>query len=145
MRRSSRTLAALLVLGVAGRSVSADDRPAFRVIVNPDNPAAQVERKFVADAFLKKVSRWPDNELLKPVDRGADSRERERFSDEVLGRSVAAVKSYWQQLIFSGRGVPPAELDSDENVVNYVVKHRGAIGYVSAAADVGRAKVVTLR
>jgi hypothetical protein len=53
----------------------------------------------------------------------------------VLKRSVAAVRNYWQQRIFSGRGVPPPELDSDEEIVAYVLKHRGAVGYVSGSAE----------
>ena len=43
---------------------------------------------------------------------------------------------------FSGRDVPPPELESDEAVVNYVLEHRGAVGYVSGAAKVRGAKVV---
>jgi ABC-type phosphate transport system substrate-binding protein len=145
MRRLFLLLASSVVLCAPDEGVCAEGKPAgFRVVVHPDNPIDSVDRKVLADAFLKKVSRWPDNELIRPVDR-ADSEVRDRFSLEVVGRSVAAVRSYWQQLIFSGRGVPPPELDGDEAVLKYVLKHRGAVGYVSAGADVGRAKVVAVK
>jgi hypothetical protein len=32
---------------------------------------------------------------------------REGFSKEVHGRSVTAIKSFWNQQIFAGRQVPP--------------------------------------
>jgi hypothetical protein len=70
---------------------------------------------------------------------------RRRFCEEVLSRSVAAVKSYWQQLIFSGRAVPPPELDTDEEVVRYVAKYSGAIGYVSGASELSGVKVVAVK
>jgi hypothetical protein len=55
------------------------------------------------------------------------------------------VKSYWQQLIFSGRGVPPPELDTEEEVIRYVGRHPGALGYVSSYGEVGGVKVVIVK
>jgi hypothetical protein len=57
---------------------------------------------------------------------------------------VAAIKAYWQQRIFSGRGVPPPELGTDAHVVAYVLKYDGAVGYVSAAAELEGTRVVTV-
>jgi len=76
------------------------------VIVNPGNPTHHVDRKFLADAFLKKTTRWDDGELIRPVDQLPDSPVRRKFSEDVVKRSVAAVRSYWQQVIFAGRDVP---------------------------------------
>lgn len=118
--------------------------PAFRVIVHPENPRSSVQRDFLVELFLKKITRWGDDEAARPVDQRADSPVRRAFSDSVLKRSVQAVKIYWQQRIFSGRGVPPPELDSDVLVVEYVLKHRGAVGYVSATCELGSAKVLSV-
>jgi len=117
--------------------------PDFKIVVHPERPA-QVERAFLVDAFLKNVTRWPDDETIRPVDQRPDSPTRRKFSESVLKRSVPAVKTYWQQRIFSGRGVPPPELDSDEAVVRYVESHPGAVGYVSGGAAVGKAKVASI-
>lgn len=106
----------------------------YRVIVHGKSSVASIQRDFVADAFLKKVAHWPNGQGILPVDLDGDSPVRRKFSEEVLQRSVAAVRSYWQQLIFSGRNVPPPELDADQAVVEYVAKHKGAIGYVSGSA-----------
>jgi ABC-type phosphate transport system substrate-binding protein len=136
--------AALLVLALP-HAVARAQTSEFRIVVNPKNPIASANREFLNDAFLKKTTRWKDGESLRPVDQRADSSARKRFSESVLKRSVAAVRSYWAQRIFSGRGVPPPELDSDEAVVEYVLKHRGAVGYVSGGAKLGPAKVVTIQ
>src|SRR5688500_7955844 len=118
---------------------------AYRVIVHPENGVREVERKFLSDAFLKKTTGWPGGEQVRPVARPADSPIRRRFSQHVLGRTLPAVKSYWQQLIFSGRDVPPPELDTEDKVVEYVRKNRGAIGYVSPQADVSGVKVLSIQ
>jgi len=65
-----------------------------------------------------------DGETALPVDLRSDSSVRRKFSESVLKRSVAAIRSYWQQRIFSGREVPPPELDSDAAVLRYVAKYR---------------------
>lgn len=70
---------------------------------------------------------------------------RRKFSQDVIGRSVSAVKSYWQSLIFAGRDIPPPELDSDAQIVEYVQKHPGAIGYVSPSADVSGVKLLAVK
>ena len=132
-------------LALARGTARADSTPAYRVIVHPDNPSTSVTRDFLIDAFLKRTTRWGDGETIRPVDQRSDSLVRRRFSESILQRSVAAVKSYWQQRIFSGRELPPPELDSDEAVVGYVLKHRGALGYVSGSAKLEQAKVVQIQ
>jgi len=123
----------------------AESAPAFRILIHPENPTTSLSQDFVTDLFLKRVSRWRDGEVAHPVDQRADSGVRKLFSEGVLRRSVAAVKRYWQQRIFSGRDLPPPELESDEAVVGYVLKHRGAIGYVSGAAKIDRTKAVSVQ
>jgi ABC-type phosphate transport system substrate-binding protein len=116
----------------------------FQVIVHPSNSMTSLPREFLADAFFKRTTRWHDGQAIRPVDLAPGSSVRRVFSDSVLKRSVGAVRSYWQQRIFSGRDLPPPELDSDDAVLRYVAKSPGAIGYVSAAAKVANAKVVVL-
>lgn len=133
------------VAAVEARVAGADGPPPFLVVVNAKNPSTALDRDFVKDAFLKKATRWPDGSVIKPIDLSPSSPVRERFSNDVLKRSVTAVKSYWQQMIFSGRDVPPAEVSSDEDVIKFVVANPGAIGYVSGRARLGDARAVTVR
>jgi ABC-type phosphate transport system substrate-binding protein len=139
------SLAAALPWAVAARDATAGDAPGFVVIIHPQNPYATLDRSFLADAFLKKTTRWPNGDVIKPVDLPGDSPARERFSNDVIKRSVSAVKSYWQQIIFSGRDVPPPELSAEDDVVKYVLAHPTAVGYVSRSARLGDARAVTIR
>lgn len=117
----------------------------WRVIASPDCKVSAIDRAFLASVFLKKATRWPDDEIVRPVDQRPDAAVRASFSQDVLTRSISAVKSFWQQSIFSGHDLPPPELDDDDAVVSYVLSHPGAVGYVSAAADVREAKVLTVK
>jgi ABC-type phosphate transport system substrate-binding protein len=143
--RRIRLLAPLWLALLVVAPVAAGDAPhPFRVIAHPDVPRSSVSREFLANAFLKNITRWPNDQAIRPVDLKLDAPTRKGFSEAVLRRSVAAMKAYWQQRIFSGRGVPPPALESDQAVVDYVTSHPGAVGYISAAAAPGSAKVITV-
>jgi hypothetical protein len=147
LRRARRSYAvSALVLGlvlglvVAGRVADASEVAELKMIVHPSNSARAVDKGFLSDAFLKKVTRWPSGETIRPLDQRPDTAVRRSFTRGILKRTVAAVRSYWQQRIFSGRDVPPPELDSDESVIAYVERTPGAVGYVSGAAKLGSSR-----
>jgi ABC-type phosphate transport system substrate-binding protein len=132
-----------LVLAPALRvPASARSAAGIHVIVNSANPVARVEKRFVAEAFLKKRTRWANDHTIQPVDLGQKSSARSAFSREMLGRDVVSVRRYWAQLVFSGRGVPPPELATESDVVTYVAAHDGAIGYVATGIALDGVKVV---
>lgn len=140
-----RWLASALAWLCAPARASAESSAEFLVIVHPENALLALERDFVADAFLKNVREWPSGDPIEPADQKPASAVRQAFSRRVLKRSVQAVRRHWQQRIFSGRGLPPPEFDTDQAVVGYVLKHRGAIGYVASATPIGKARVLAVR
>lgn len=143
---SRRTFISWLVaLGVIGVDRSVRAEGGVRVVVNEGNPIDSATSDLLTELFLKRRVEWPDGTSARPVDLVADTEARKEFSKSVLHRSVAAVKSYWQQMIFAGRGVPPPELESDAAVMAYVARYRGGVGYVSAGASLNRVKAITVR
>jgi hypothetical protein len=141
---SALTLAALSAAPLAQTSPPPPP-PAYLVVVHPSSGASSLERRFLEDVFLKKIRSWPGGEPIRPVDLAPSSLVRRRFSEEVLRRPVAAVRAYWQQRIFSGRDLPPPEMDNDADVIKYVLKHPGAVAYVSGTTPLAGVKVVSVR
>jgi ABC-type phosphate transport system substrate-binding protein len=138
----------LVVAGLCGGWVAVagqSGRGGYQVIRNPDNPIETVDRQFLKDAFLKKKTTWPDGAAIRPVDLAPASTTRHQFSDDVLRRPVDAIRSYWQQRIFAGRELPPPELGNDAEVVRFVLRERGAVGYVSNEAALNGAKPLTVK
>lgn len=106
----------------------------LNIIVNSNNRTKVITRKFLADAFFKKITFWEHGESIIPVDLESDSDTRKKFSDQIMNRPVAAIRSYWQQMIFSGQAIPPVEFNTEEEVIRYVGSHRNALAYVSENA-----------
>jgi ABC-type phosphate transport system substrate-binding protein len=136
-RRRAFALLGLAILGVCAdvtfSSNAASQSPeTFQVIINAKNPVGVVDREFLSDVFLKRVSQWQTSESVSPVDLRGESQVRQAFSMSILKRPVAAIRSYWTQRIFSGREIPPPELESEDAVGRYVANHPGAVGYIAA-------------
>ncbi|MDG5767583.1 substrate-binding domain-containing protein [Balneolales bacterium ANBcel1] len=117
----------------------------FKVIVNNDNSVASISKSDLSAIFLKTNTRWADGSTIEPVDQSARSAVREVFSQEVHGRNVGAIRSHWQQAAFSGAGTAPLERGSDADVVQFVQSNPGAIGYVSADANVSGVKTISVQ
>src|SRR5689334_13238113 len=114
---TSAVLAAALAAHARAASTPA---PTYRVIVNVANGSTNIGRDDLARIFLKKTTTWPNGQTAQPVDQSLTSPVRKAFSQSVLGKDVAAVESYWQQAIFSGRALPPFVKTSDADVLAYV-------------------------
>ena len=118
---------------------------AFKVIVNPKNPIVSLRSDFLRNAFLKKEAVWSNGETIRPIDVGAELPVRDQFARTALNKTPAQLRIYWNQQIFSGKGVPPPEVESIAEVIAYVLANPGAISYLPIHTDARGAKVIEVR
>jgi hypothetical protein len=141
-RAGARLTAPLVAAGVAAAARAAGGAPApppapdpgYVVVVHAANPSSALPREQVARLFLRKVKRWPSGADAEPVDLAPAAPARDAFTRHVLGKSVASVRAYWQQRIFSGAEVPPPEKAAEADALEFVRTHPAGVGYVSPAA-----------
>lgn len=140
-----RLIALALAAALAGSlpARAADD---FVVIVHPSVAGVTIRRADLAAVFLKKAARWGSGGLAVPVDQSGTSAVRAAFSEAVLGMPAATAVQYWQKQMFAAKPVrPPAVKPTDAEVIAFVAKTEGAVGYISKASTPGPdVKVVTL-
>jgi ABC-type phosphate transport system substrate-binding protein len=135
VRASALTLiaAAALVVVLTGAADAADS---FVVVVNSSVTGTSMRRGDLAAVFLKKAVRWGDGSAANPVDQSGTSPVRKDFSESVLHMPVMAVVQYWgKQLVSMASSLrPPTVKASDGEVLAYVAKTSGAVGYVASGA-----------
>jgi ABC-type phosphate transport system substrate-binding protein len=137
-----RICAIAVVLTLASANVWVQGK-SYKVIVNQSNPVSSMRREDMSRIFLKKTTKFPDGRGASPVDLPVNSSIREVFSKEVHGKPSSAVDAYWQQLIFSGRDVPPAQ-KNESGALEFVRSNENGIGYVSSGADTAGVKVISV-
>jgi len=125
--------------------VSASGRAAdIKVIANSSVKASEISSEELKRVFLVKMSSLDDGSHVEPVlERGGATHET--FLKQYLGKTDAALSTYYRSLVFTGKGSMPKILGSDAEVAAYVAKTRGAIGYVSAGASAPGAKALAVR
>ncbi|HYN05571.1 MAG TPA: hypothetical protein VE359_24205 [Vicinamibacteria bacterium] len=126
-------LAIAVLLALPAPSPGADD---FVVIVNLSVAGANVRRADLAAVFLRTAGRWGGaGGAAVPVDQSGTSPVRNAFCQAVLGMPVATAVQYWQKQMFAANPLrPPAVTGSDAEVIAFVEKTPGAVGYVSRSA-----------
>jgi ABC-type phosphate transport system substrate-binding protein len=134
-------IAYLIVIFCGVALVNAQD---YKVIVNTGNDVTSITKSDLSKIMLKKQRSWSNGEKVLPADYVMSSPIREKFSSDVHNKSVNAIKSYWQQFVFAGKGSPSIEFDSDDKIIDYVKSNAGAVGYVSGAASPTGVKVLTV-
>ena len=117
----------------------------YQVVVNSANPTDILTKDQLGKMFLKKIVKWDTGTPIVPVDQTATSAVRASFNKAVHAKPASAIASYWQQQIFAGRDVPPAEKAGDAAVLAFVKANPGAIGYVSAGGATDGVKVLSIR
>ncbi len=110
------------------------------VIVHPSN-AATLSQDDINKLFTGRAKTFTDGKAAEPVNLAEAVAVRADFDQKALGRSSSQMKAYWSKLVFTGKGTPPKELASEQEVLDAVAKNPAAIGYVSAAAVTGSVKV----
>jgi ABC-type phosphate transport system substrate-binding protein len=125
-----RLLLACVLLSLAESGFAQD--AVYKVIVNAQNPVAAMRREQVATLFLNRKAAWSHGPIGAAVDQSMTSKVREAFSTEVLGQPLLGVQNYWRKRLMTEREAPPMVRGSDEEVIAFVAKDPGGIGYVAA-------------
>ena len=134
---------AILVFTPAISSI-AQNKSSFKIIVHSSIQIEKLTKNELSDIFLKKKRNWNNGMQIKPVDLSESLGIREDFSEAIHGRKVSSIKAYWQKQIFTGKGVPPPEKNSNQEVQEYIEENIGAIGYVSIDYKINRDKVTVV-
>jgi ABC-type phosphate transport system substrate-binding protein len=132
-------LAALAILGAA-TAAAAD----IKVIANPSVGAASVSSDELKGVFLATKSSLSDGSHVEPVLLKSGA-VHEAFLKDYVGKSDSALETYYRSLVFTGKGSMPKAFATDAEVVAYVEKTKGAIGYVSAGTATSSAKVLEVK
>jgi TonB family protein len=114
-----------------GASAGAAD---VKVIANPSVKADSISARELKSLYLEEKSSINGTRVEPVIEKRGPAHEA--FLRDYLGQTDDELQKYYQTLVFTGRGSMPKMVGSDAEVVAYVAKTRGAIGYVGTGASV---------
>jgi TonB family protein len=105
----------------------------IKVIANLSVKADTISAGELKSVFLEQKRSLADTHVEPVLQKSGPVHEA--FLKEYLSKTHEDLQTYYGALVFTGRGSMPKELGSDAEVVAYVAKTRGAVGYVSTASS----------
>jgi len=140
MRHLHYLFLAAVTIGAATAALAAD----IKVIANSSVGASAVSADELKGVFLGTKTSLGDGSHVEPVLLKSGA-VHEAFLKEYVGKTDDALNTYYRSLVFTGKGSMPKAFASDAEVVSFVEKTKGAIGYVSAGASAGSAKTLEVK
>ena len=133
MAQSKSFLIAFAVLLPLGNNYH-DDR--IVVVVNQGNPVESLTLTELKRIYLGEVTRWePDGHAsgsIILIDYRYNSETASEFYKKVVGFSQPRVRLRWIGNMLNGEiQVLPVKIGSEENLLDFISKHRWAIGFIN--------------
>jgi ABC-type phosphate transport system substrate-binding protein len=138
MKHKTIVLAAGLLIAAAA---SAAD---VKVIANPGIAVTAISTDELKGIYLGTKSALSDGSRAEPVLLKSGPAHG-AFLREYLGKTEAALETYYRSLVFTGKGSMPKSLASDAEVAAYVARTKGAVGYVSPAFAAAGVKTLEIK
>jgi hypothetical protein len=140
MNHSKAILASTALAMLMAAAVQAAD---VKIIANESVAATSITADEMKGVFLSTKTSLSDGSHVVPVlEKGGPAHEA--FLKE-LGKTDSALETYYRSLVFTGKASMPKTLGADAEVVAYVAKTKGAIGYVGADAATDGVKTLELK
>jgi ABC-type phosphate transport system substrate-binding protein len=135
----------LILFGLAAFFKPEDSFSQDFLVVGNDTGITSLTNSELISIFKPKNNRWENNRPVIIVLPGAGSVISDAVARQVYGKSFVAVQKYWLSLVFQGRYNAPYFFNTDEEVLNFVKKNPGAIGFVSSSNGVPENLLIRIR
>jgi ABC-type phosphate transport system substrate-binding protein len=111
------------------------------VIVHPSNNE-QLTENDITRLYLGKAKSFPSGSQAIMINLVSTDPIAEEFSSKVLKKTGGQLKAYWSRLVFTGKGTPPQEVETQTQALELVANNPNFVGYIDASLVDPRVKVV---
>ena len=111
------------------------------IVANSKVIADSISKEELKNVFLLRTRTLKDGSVVQPVLQKSGL-AHDDFLRQYLERDSQEIRTYYQGLVFTGKAEMPRQLNSDAEVVAYVARTKGAIGYIGSESATAGVKVL---
>jgi len=100
------------------------------IIVNKGVPIDSTTEETLKKIYLGKIQTWDNGITIQPVIPNPENELTKKFMKEILHKTYTYYMRYWRKTIFAGYGLPPKQISTIDEVIQFVEQHRGGISFV---------------
>lgn len=104
---------------------------ATEVVVNKSVPAADYSKVDIRAIFTMQKRFWLNNKQIKVYTLSDSSPLHKDFVKNILNMFPHQIRLVWDRMTFSGTGIAPIELDSEQEMMDKIANTPDSIGYLS--------------
>ena len=112
------------------------------VIANPSVGDVKLTSEEVKNILLGTKTKWDAGGVLKLAIL-SEGPVHDKVVKDFTQRTADQFDKHWKKQVFTGKGIMPYVAKSDTEMVDYVAKTPGAVGYVAKDSATGGVKVLT--
>jgi len=112
------------------------------VIVHTSNATNNLYENKVKKMFLGILTQFPEHGHVVVVEQPSSNPSMLLFHKNVVKKTPAKLRSHWNRLVLSGKGIKPKVLADGAAVKSWVASHAQAIGYIDESLVDDSVKVV---
>ena len=135
MRRLSRLASSLLLLLLSVGASHELRAQTVQILVNPDIASVTLDRDLLRAIFTMRLRSWPNGPPVRVFVLPDSDPVSDRFYREQLGMYSYVLRAAWDRMVFTGTGLAPTVVRSEQEMRERVKETPGAIGYVSRGRD----------
>jgi ABC-type phosphate transport system substrate-binding protein len=117
-----------IVLPVAARDGSV-------IIANKSVPLDNLSAAALRNIYTGKTTYWPDGQSVVIAVQTEPADAADTTLKKISGMDASHFATFWQRMVFSGRGNEPKNAADAATLVAFVAATKGAIAVVPADAD----------
>jgi ABC-type phosphate transport system substrate-binding protein len=114
------------------------------IITNKNVAVDTLSKSELKEIFLGSRIKWKDNKSVHFAISGDESMHSE-FLKTYINRSESQFKRHWKKMVFTGKGEKPKTFKTKEELLEYVSKTDGAIGYIDDNTVAVNVKTIKLQ
>jgi hypothetical protein len=114
------------------------------VIANKSVPVDSISAAALKDIYTGRTMYWQDGQSVVITVLAGDA-NADTALNEVSGMDASHFKTFWQRMVFSGRGNQPNKAPDAAALVAFVTSTKGAIALVPADAELNGVKKLDIK
>lgn len=110
------------------------DTAGLKIIANPGVKTLELKKKDIRDIYTGVTKIWEtDGKVIIAILEGSELHKQ--FLEEYVNKTPIQFRNYWREKVFTGEGESPKPFKTEEELIEFVAKTRGAIGYISSPTE----------
>jgi hypothetical protein len=127
MKLSRIFLMSLVILYTPKMLLADDLKPK---LLDSNGKANSLSQETIREIFFMRLSSWPDGSPIRVFVLPDNDPLHVQFAKEVLGVYPFQLRSAWDRLVYSGTGVAPTTVETQEEMKARIKRTPGGIGYI---------------